>query len=290
MNDELIALVERASAQTAPWLGQKRQLSLRMFDRLAAGDPALLADWQTDPDLGVEQVTSRGDGDLVEQPLLNAAPQFSELLQENLMEKALAWQGNQENAAHLALLNGGRFLYVPDGTERPAPVVLAGEHSHPNVHDLILVGAGATVTIIDDQPMATTKPSFHATELLLGERAHVNFYQLSDFGARVSRQVVACYQAQYSQLAVTTVLGSHPAQVTRLTNWLDGQGAQADYELLSLVDEDSFPQIEPHFKTAGPAAGVQFSQRAFADPTALVKALAATAPRIMVDRVSQRFH
>ncbi|MDN3537009.1 hypothetical protein QPX96_04055 [Limosilactobacillus fermentum] len=59
-------------------------------------------------------------------------------------------------------------MYVPDGTERPAPVVLAGEHSHPNVHDLILVGAGATVTIIDDQPMATTKPSFHATELLLG--------------------------------------------------------------------------------------------------------------------------
>ncbi|MGY0315209.1 hypothetical protein ACW189_03670 [Limosilactobacillus fermentum] len=82
-------------------------------------------------------------------------------------------------------------MYVPDGPERPAPVVLAGEHSHPNVHDLILVGA-VTVTIIDDQPMATTKPSFHATELLLGERAHVsNFYQLSDFGARVSRQVVA---------------------------------------------------------------------------------------------------
>lgn len=41
MNDELIALVERASAQTAPWLGQKRQLALRMFDRLAASDPAL---------------------------------------------------------------------------------------------------------------------------------------------------------------------------------------------------------------------------------------------------------
>ncbi|WP_288599210.1 hypothetical protein [uncultured Limosilactobacillus sp.] len=60
MNDELIALVERASAQTAPWLGQKRQLALRLFDRLAAGDTALLADWQTDPDLGVEQVTSRG--------------------------------------------------------------------------------------------------------------------------------------------------------------------------------------------------------------------------------------
>lgn len=91
MNDELIALVERASAQTAPWLGQKRQLALRLFDRLAAGAPALLADWQTDPDLGVEQGTSRGGGDLVEQPLLNVAPQFSELLQENLMEKALAW-------------------------------------------------------------------------------------------------------------------------------------------------------------------------------------------------------
>lgn len=60
MNDELIALVERASAQTAPWLGQKRQLALRLFDRLAAGAPALLADWQTDPDLGVEQGTSRG--------------------------------------------------------------------------------------------------------------------------------------------------------------------------------------------------------------------------------------
>ncbi|MGY0315208.1 hypothetical protein ACW189_03665 [Limosilactobacillus fermentum] len=39
------------------------------------------------------------------------------------------------------------------------------------------------------------------------------------------------HQAQYSQLAVTTVLGSHPAQVTRLTNWLDGQEAQADYQL-----------------------------------------------------------
>lgn len=113
MNDELIALVERASAQTAPWLGQKRQLALRLFDRLAAGAPALLADWQTDPDLGAEQGTSRGVGDLVEQPLLNVAPQFSELLQENLMEKALAWQGNQENAAHLALLNGGASCTSP---------------------------------------------------------------------------------------------------------------------------------------------------------------------------------
>ena len=157
MNDELIALVERASAQTAPWLGQKRQLALRLFDRLAAGAPALLADWQTDPDLGVEQGTSRGGGDLVEQPLLNVAPQFSELLQENLMEKALAWQGNQENAAHLALLNGGRFLYVPDGTERPAPVVLAGEHSHPNVHDLILVVAIGWSSMIVTVAPAPTK-------------------------------------------------------------------------------------------------------------------------------------
>jgi Fe-S cluster assembly protein SufD len=290
MNEELLGLIESASAATPTWLAQKRQLALRLLAEMPAGDPALLADWQTDPDLTVDPVANvRTSGAVVRQPLLKPAPQYNGLLQENLMEKALGWQANQENAAHLALLNGGNFIYVPDGEQVTAPIILSGHRHHPNNHDLILVGANVTVTIIDDQTMATTKPAVHATELLLGEGARVNFCQINDFSARVSRQVVAAYQAQDSELRVTTASGRYPAQRLVFNDWLDGAGAKGQFSASYLLDEEQHVELCPSFKTEGNGATVQFEQSGFERAADLIAHLAVQAPREMVAMVSQHF-
>ena len=66
------------------------------------------------------------------------------------MEKAVRWQDNQLNALHLALMDTGKFIYVPDETklEKPLKIELVTRSNNP--HNLIIVGAGAQVTIIEE--------------------------------------------------------------------------------------------------------------------------------------------
>ena len=154
MNEELLKTVQKASQGQPDWLQKKRSLAIMLQKRFALADQqqAWLAKWQQ-PELVTNDESSllNHDGDdFVALPINVAVQKYPELLQENLMEKAVRWQDNQLNALHLALMDTGQFIYVPDETklEKPLKVELVTRSNNP--HNLVIVGAGAQVTIIEE--------------------------------------------------------------------------------------------------------------------------------------------
>ena len=118
MNEQLLKQIQAASQDQPAWLQQKRQLAMMRAEELPTDQwqTPLLDSWSNHSQLTItnEQGVTHTDG-YVDLPIFKAAQQYPELLQENLMEKAIDWQASQVNALHLALLNGGRFIYIPDG-------------------------------------------------------------------------------------------------------------------------------------------------------------------------------
>ena len=119
MKPDLLDQVQAATQGQPDWLRKKRQLAMMMAHELPVTDhqQTVLKKWLQNPQLDIddEQVTTTLDG-YVNLPIFLAAQQYPELVQENLMEKAINWQASQLNALHLAFLNGGRFVYVPNNT------------------------------------------------------------------------------------------------------------------------------------------------------------------------------
>ena len=131
MNQQLLSQVMASCVNAPDWLMKKRQLAVLLQERFKSTPAAekIMAAWLENPSLAqLEQAADeQADADQVTAavppttgwvnlPLFTAANTYPELLQENLMEKAISWQDSQLNAMHLALLNGGRFIYIPDGT------------------------------------------------------------------------------------------------------------------------------------------------------------------------------
>ena len=56
---------------------------------------------------------------LTAMPLEEAVNEYSTLLQENLMEKAIFWQESQLAAMHLANIDCGQFIYLRPQVIRP---------------------------------------------------------------------------------------------------------------------------------------------------------------------------
>ena len=137
MNQQLLSQVMASCVYAPDWLMKKRQLAVLLQERFKS-TPAtekIIAAWLENPSLAqLEQsVGEQANADQVKAavphttgwvnlPLFAAANVYPELLQENLMEKAISWQDSQLNAMHLALLNGGRFIYIPDGTIVKEPI------------------------------------------------------------------------------------------------------------------------------------------------------------------------
>ena len=162
MKPELLDQVQAATHGQPDWLRKKRQLALMMAQKLPVTDSQqmVLKKWLQNPQLEIddEQVTTTPDG-YVNLPIFIAAQQYPELVQENLMEKAINWQADQLNAFHLAFLNGGRFIYVPNNTVVDQPIELHTTVSGCNYHNLIIVGANSQVTIIENEVASDQQPS-----------------------------------------------------------------------------------------------------------------------------------
>ena len=196
MNQQLLSQVMASCVNAPDWLMKKRQLAVLLQERFKS-TPAtekIIAAWLENPSLAqLEQsVGEQANADQVKAavphttgwvnlPLFAAANVYPELLQENLMEKAISWQDSQLNAMHLALLNGGRFIYIPDGTIVKEPIELTVDCPLPNYHNLVIVGAGAQATIVEHQTAISRQPAYFGTELLLGDGARVDYYQSNRF-------------------------------------------------------------------------------------------------------------
>ena len=254
MNQELLKQVQAASQHQPAWLQQKRQLAILRSTDLPTDhwQEPMVADWQKQPNLTKdhEQVTT-GPSGYVDLPIFIAAEQYPELLQENLMEKAIDWQANQINALHLALLNGGRFIYVPNGAVVKQPIELAYSGTECNYHNLVIVGANAQVAIVEQVHAQNDQPSYVGTELLLGNSAKVDYYQSNTFTADHNWESVRAYQAGDSLLNMYVALFDRHHLVGDFHSNLDGDGSNANFKMVGIATHDQLQEINTRIDNHG---------------------------------------
>ena len=254
MNQELLEQVQVASQHQPAWLQQKRQLAtLRSTDLpIDHWQEPMVDCCQKRSNLTKtnEQVTTSPAG-YVDLPIFIAAEQYPELLQENLMEKAIDWQANQINALHLALLNGGRFIYVPDGAVVKQPIELAYSGTECNYHNLVIVGANAQVTIVEQVHAQNDQPSYVGTELLLGNSAKVDYYQSNTFTTDHNWESVRAYQAGDSLLNMYVALFDRHHLVGDFHSNLDGDGSNANFKMVGIATHDQLQEINTRIDNHG---------------------------------------
>lgn len=205
------------------WLQKKRQLATLLQSRFPAvtNQDQWITAWRTNE--------STGDGEWLEEqngyvalPLAKAVNQYSEMLQENLMEKAIDWQENQLNAAHLAKIDSGQFIYVPDDYQGTVPISFAPETNSSNSHNVIMIGANSRVTIAERVHFKNPTALFTGTEILMGTNSQVEYRLANVYQGARSYQAVHAYQAHGSTLnLLLRVAGKHDI-TTSLNSFLDG--------------------------------------------------------------------
>lgn len=229
MND-LIQQVQAASTDQPDWLRKKRQLAAMLLTHFSTGadvDDWLTA-WQKEPELQWlnEKKSDEDDSGVYNQPLNLAWQKYPALCQENWMEKGLFWQHSQLNALHLALLNGGRLIYVPDNTNVEETLLLRGQLKATNYHTLVIVGAGAHLQIKDQRTFTSNQPSMVGLEVLLGTDAQMDYQWHVDCQTEANYLAVGSYQAQGSSLKIHLVGQNASQSVLALHGDLDGDDSQ----------------------------------------------------------------
>ena len=243
MKKELLKIVQMASRDQPAWLQKKRSLALILQERFSKAEQQQewLTKWEN-PSLEINSDDSAliHDGDdYVALPINLAVQKYPELLQENLMEKAVRWQENQLNAIHLALMDVGQFIYVPDNTELKSPLELGLVTKSNNPHNLIIVGAGAKVSVVEESRYETEQPIYAATEILMGTGAQVKFYQDNHYQSDFTRQAVHAYQARESVLNIEGIIPAVSHNYNSFYSFLDGSNAHWNVKLASLVNNES---------------------------------------------------
>ncbi|WP_283576074.1 SufB/SufD family protein [Limosilactobacillus pulli] len=267
MNQQLLSQVMASCVNEPDWLMKKRQLAVLLQERFKSTPAAekIMTAWRENPRLAQlnqatgeqinadqSQTATQNTVGCVNLPLFAAANAYPELLQENLMEKAISWQDSQLNAMHLALLNGGRFIYIPDGTIVKEPIELTVDCPLPNYHNLVIVGAGAQATIVEHQIATGRQPACFGTELLLGDGARVDYYQSNRFSAERNHQAVRAYQAQHSVLNMYLALFDEHDLTTDFYANLDGQGGEAEIKMVTIASGQQIQGVQTQILNHGP--------------------------------------
>lgn len=255
MSADLMKNVQAAITDQPAWLQQKRQLACQLADQFSqdADSQALIKAWQQAPDVTIADSNAvQPDGqDYVDLPLFQAVHQYPELLQENLMEKAIFWQDSRLNALHLALLNGGRFIYVPNGVQVDQPIEIKLDADHPNYHNLVILGANAHATIVEQEVNHGTTPAFFGTELLLGDTAQLDYYQANQFTADHNWASVRAYQAADSRLNVYTASFDRHDLYADTFSSLDGDGSQASFKMVTVASDQQHLEVHTRIDNHG---------------------------------------
>ncbi|WP_137597672.1 SufD family Fe-S cluster assembly protein [Paucilactobacillus kaifaensis] len=176
---------------------------------------------------------------------------YPELLQENLMEKALAWQADSLSALHLALLTSGQFVYVPSGFRAVRPLMINDKNAANNYHILIIVGAGAQVDLVEQINVAAQTGAYLGTEILLGSGAQVNYYQVDQSKSIQHYQAVHAYQAQNSNLKMYLTLFNRGNQNYDVNIDLDGDHSQATVKMVAIADQEQAQKVTTRINNYG---------------------------------------
>ncbi|MEX0725840.1 MAG: Fe-S cluster assembly protein SufD [Planctomycetaceae bacterium] len=166
------------------------------------------------------------------QEVLQAHPN---LLQEYWMQRAVPTGRDRFSAWHAAFCTGGTVLYVPKGVEIKTPLYsfigLASENAADLSHTLIILGDGASATLLEETTSANAElAGLHvgAVELLVGDGAHLQYVQLQNWGAKVCHFAHQAGRVAGNGSLRWTVggLGSRIAHIHQEV-FLDGPAAEA---------------------------------------------------------------
>jgi Fe-S cluster assembly protein SufD len=258
-----------ASHQEPQWLTVKRQVACDLSHQLPLS-PALRKVYFVPPELtshslnltnyATKQQQASG---IILMDLLSAARQFPELVQENLMEKAISWRDNAVNARHLAYLQSGGFVFIPDNVHFDAPIDLSFliDGGQQENHLLIIAGAGAQVQFTFQDHTHTTAKNRLMTEILLGDHAQVDFYDATLPNSKQHHRVLNAYLAQNAQLNTYTGLFNHGNARYFSNINLDGEGSQAQIRLVSLSTQQQKQEIKTRIINHSPHTDGFISQR-----------------------------
>ena len=160
-----------------------------------------------DPDLAAKGV--------ILTDLATAAREHAGLVEPRLMTSAAPFDEDWFLALHATVMTAGAFLYVPRGVEVTVPVGVLQRRTTGGAtfaHTLVVVEPEASLTLVQQHgsPETLDGRAFHhgVTELLVGERASVQYLSLQEWGSEqvnhfgIQRAVVG-RQAQFRSFVVT---------------------------------------------------------------------------------------
>ena len=182
--------------------------------------------------------------------LATALREHAGLVEPRFMTAAAPFAEDWFLALHATLVTAGTFLYVPRGVEVTAPLGALYRRTAAGAtfgHTLVVVEPEASLTLVQQHgsPEALDGRAFHhgVTELLIGERAAVQYLSLQEWGSEqvnhfgVQRALVG-RQARFRSFVVT--LGGGVVRVAPDT--VLAEGAEAD--LLGAVFADAGQRFE----------------------------------------------
>ncbi|KRM67527.1 FeS assembly protein SufD [Apilactobacillus ozensis DSM 23829 = JCM 17196] len=224
------------------WLMAKRQVASEIYQSLPLN--AQQRPYQIpNPKLNATNVnydnlasTSLKASGVIMMDLLAAAQQYPTFIQENLMEKAIPWRENALNARHLAYLNSGAFIFIPSNVVCEEPVNLSTLINHQQVekHLLIIVGANAEVTFtFNDKTSSNTKDCL-MVEVLLGDNAHVKYFDDSNANSDYHHRVLNAYLARNASLKIFVGIFNSNNTLYDSSFNLDGEQSEGYLNVISL--------------------------------------------------------
>ncbi|GAA6237244.1 SufD family Fe-S cluster assembly protein [Apilactobacillus micheneri] len=242
----MLSIQEFAKQNNEPqWLSVKRMVAAKMAPKFALDNQQRNFNFAK-PDLDQQKINPNNqasdqhqkDG-VIAMDLFAAANQFPELIQENLMEKAIYWRDNQLNANHLAYLQSGGFVFIPDDKNIDEPINISNliNHNHQEKHLLIIAAAGSIANIVFEDKDTSRKNDRLMIEVLLGDHAKVNFYDAALSKAQNAHRVLNAYLAQNAELNTYTGLFNHFNSRYDSNIDLDGIGSCATINLINLADK-----------------------------------------------------
>jgi Fe-S cluster assembly protein SufD len=182
--------------------------------------------------------------------LATALREHAGLVEPRFMTAAAPFGEDWFMALHATLVTAGAFLYVPRGVEVALPLGVLLRRTSAGAtfaHTLVVVEPEASLTLVQQHgsPEALDGRAFHhgVTELLIGERAAVQYLSLQEWGSEqvnhfgVQRALVG-RQARFRSVVVT--LGGGVVRVSPDT--VLAEGAEAD--LLGAVFADAGQRFE----------------------------------------------
>ncbi|MBK8135422.1 MAG: Fe-S cluster assembly protein SufD [Chloroflexi bacterium] len=119
--------------------------------------------------------------------LSTAAREHPDLVQANLMTRAVKPADGKFAALHAALWTHGVFIYIPRGYAAELPLHVVMYNSQPGAtlgHVLVVIDDNAQATVqVEYASVANDAPSlyFGATELLVGEAANLRYVSLQNW-------------------------------------------------------------------------------------------------------------